>query len=493
MSKWFSIIVALTLLAGIALVACAPAPTPAPQIVKETVQVPVKETVQVTVKETVQVPVKETVQVQVTVAAPTAAKKQVVELWSTDNEEQRVVVYEKVAANFMAKNPDVDVRIVPIDEATTSQRIATARGANRLPAVARVGIERVSPFLADGILDVDAATKVIKDLGEDTFPKGVLDLVRTADGKYAAVPFDGWIQALWYRSDEFKKLGLAAPIKWDDIQKACEALKGKEGNLYGLTLGTDPGQNYGAQVFEQIAMSNGAFPFDKNKKIVMNSPEMIEALTFYTGLQTCSAPGPNYWKQAREFYITGQSPMIWYSTYVMDDLVGLQQGVEPTVKDLGTLTGFAPSMTGKRGGSATYGQLVVMAIMKGNSTDGAVRLLKSMLTGQDYIDVLFLSPNGKIPVRTTAVADWSKHPIFQRYPKDVIDTVVNGYNAMQRWLYAPQMGPVERAVIGDMEGRLIVPQAVSNVVEGKMTVPQAADWLQARTEELYKTRQAEQK
>ena len=89
-------------------------------------------------------------------------------------------------------------------------------------------------------------------------------------------------------------------------------------------------------------MSNGAFPFDKDKKVVMNSPEMVEALAFYTGLQKCSAPGPNYWKQAREFYITGQSPMLWYSTYVMDDLVGLQKGVEPTVKDLGDMTGFAP-------------------------------------------------------------------------------------------------------------------------------------------------------
>jgi multiple sugar transport system substrate-binding protein len=431
-------------------------------------------------------------------ASPTSesaatARKSVVELWSTDNEEYRIVAYEKVAENFMAANPDVDVRIVPIDEATTTQRIATARGANRLPDIARIGIERVAPFLADGILDVDAATRVINELGASTFYKGVLDLVRTPEGKFAAVPFDGWIQALWYRADAFKKLGLAAPIGWADIQKASETLKGKEGFLYGITLGTDPGQNYGHQVFEQIAMSNGAFPFDKDKRVAMNSPEMVEALTFYTDLQKSAAPGPNYWKQAREFYITGQSPMLWYSTYVMDDLVGLQKGVEPTIKELGNLTGFAPRMTGKRGGSATFGQLVPMAIFKGTDTDASVRLLKHMLTGQDYIDILFLAPNGKIPVRTTAVEAWSKHDIFKRYPREVIDTVVNGYNAMQRWAFAPQMGPVERAVCGDIEGRLLVPQAVSSVVEGKMSPAQAADWLQQRVDELYKSRLAEKK
>lgn len=427
------------------------------------------------------------------VAGTAAEKKTVVDLWSTDNEEYRVVAYEKVADNFMAVNSGIDVRIVPIDEATISQRIATARGANRLPDVIRMGVERVAPFLADGILDVEAATRVIKELGEDSFHKGVLDLVRTPDGKYAAVPFDGWIQALWYRTDALKELNLAPPVSWADIQKAGEALKGKLDFLYGLTLGTDPSQNYSAQVFEQVAMANGAFPFDKNKKVVMNSPEMIEALTFYTGLQAFSAPGANYWKQAREFYITGQSPMLWYSTYVMDDLVGLQKGVEPTVQNLGNLTGFAPMMTGKRGGSATYGQLVVMAICKGTDTDASVQLLKQMLSGQDYTDILFLAPNGKIPVRKTAVEAWSKHPIFQMYPKEVIDTVVNGYNAMQRWAFAPQMGPVERAVIGDMEGRLLVPQAISNVVSGEMTPQQAADWLQQRVEELYKTRSAEAK
>jgi multiple sugar transport system substrate-binding protein len=469
----------LLLVLVLALAACAPQPA---EIAPMTPAV-VKETVLVTQPPEV---VKETVQV-------TPAKKQTVELWSTDNEEYRVQAYEKVADNFMAQNPDVDVRIVPIDEATTSQRIATARGANRLPEIARVGVERVAPLLSDGLLDVDAATKVIKDLGEDTFYKGVLDLVKTEDGKYAAVPFDGWLQALWYRSDAFQKYNLKPPEKWEDIQAACETLKGKDDFLYGLTLGTDPGQNYGQQVFEQIAMSNGAYPFDENKKVTMNSPAMVEALTFYTGLQKCSAPGPNYWQQARQFYITGQAPMLWYSTYVMDDLVGLQKGVEPTIQNLGNLTGFAPSMVGASGDSATYGQLVVMTIFKDTDTDGAVRLLEQILTGQDYIDILFLSPNGKIPVRTTAVDAWSQNDIFKRYPQDVINTVVNGYNTMQRWAFAPQMGPVERAVIGDIEGRLLVPQAVSNVVEGKMTPKQAADWLQARVEELYATRSAESK
>jgi len=280
-------------------------------------------------------------------------------------------------------------------------------------------------------------------------------------------------------------------VEWDNIKKACETIKGKDGYLYGMTLGTDPGQNYGHQLFEQFSMSNGAYPFDRNGKVTMNSAAMVEALDFYTSLQACAAPGPNYWMQARQFYITGQSPMLFYSTYVMDDLAGLQKGVEPTVKDLSANTGFAPSMIGKSGDKATYGTLVVNLVFKGANADATTRFLKYMMDGQNYIDILFLAPNGKIPVRKTAVDAWSKNDIFKSYPKDVLDTVANGYNTMQRWAFAPWMTPVQRAVIGDMEGRLIVPQAISNIIEGKMTPKQAGDWLQARTEELLKDRQAQ--
>ena len=71
-------------------------------------------------------------------------EKTVINFWTTDNEEERVELYEEVAARFMAENPDIDLRILPITEAEVSQRIATAQAANRLPDIVRMGVERVS-------------------------------------------------------------------------------------------------------------------------------------------------------------------------------------------------------------------------------------------------------------------------------------------------------------------------------------------------------------
>ncbi len=461
-----------------------------PEVVTVTVEVPVE------VEKEVEVPVEVEKEVEVTVEVPAEpVEKTVVEFWTTDNEEERVEVYEAVAERFMTEHPDVDVRIVPIEEAGVSQRIATAVAANRLPDIVRMGVERVATLAAEGILDQDAAEAVIADLGEDDFRAGPLAMVTDpSTGKRAAVPYDGWVQAAWYRTDMFEEAGLSAPVSWDDIDAACDALPGTGNMLYALTLGTDPGQNYPHQVFEQVAMSNDAWPFDEAGNVTMNTPEMVEALAFYSGLQRCAMPGPQYWRGARESYELDQSGMLFYSTYIMDDLVegsGLEGGgsVEIAVEDLALKTGFASQMAGPNG-SASYGQLVTLGIMQGADPE-AQEVVKWFLTGQNYQEVLALAPFGKVPVLESAVDGWSGlSPFFEYYSDETLSQIANGFESMQRWLFRPGYDATQRAVIGDIEGRMLIPQVISNIaLEGTMTPETGAEWLQEQVEAMLAERQ----
>jgi multiple sugar transport system substrate-binding protein len=421
----------------------------------------------------------------------------VVEFWTTDNEEVRVDVYEQVAAAYMEANPGVEIRIVPIDEGTISQRVATAVGANRLPDIIRMGVERVAAFSADGLLNEDAASAVIESIGEDDFRNGPLQMVTNPEtGMYSAVPYDGWIQAIWYREDVFSELGLDAPTNWDAINAACDALPGEFDLLYGLTLGTDPGQNYSNQIFEQVAISNGAFPFDADGNVTMNTPEMIEALAFYTDLQRCAQPGPQFWRGAREQYQYGTSGMMFYSTYIMDDLVdgsGLEEGgnVDIAVEDLPLNTGFASEMVGASGDSATYGQLVTLGITR--DADAEAQDVVEFFLTEGYQDVLALAPFGKVPVLESAVDGWSSSSeYFANYSEETLAEIANGYDAMQRWLFRPDYDATQRAVIGDIEGRLLIPTVISNIaIEGIMTPESAAEFLQEEVEKLVAERTAE--
>jgi multiple sugar transport system substrate-binding protein len=483
MKKYISLLMVGAILATL-LVACAP----------ETVEVPVEKEVEVTVE--VEVPVEKEVEVTVEVPAE-PVEKTVVEFWTTDNEEERVDVYEAVAERFMAEHPEIEVRIVPIEEAGVSQRIATAMAANRLPDIVRMGVERVASFAAEGILDQDAAEAVIESVGKDDFRAGPLAMVTDpATGKYAAVPYDGWVQAIWYRADVFDEAGLGAPVSWDDINAACDALPGTGNLLYALTLGTDPGQNYPHQVFEQVAMSNEAWPFDEAGNVTMDTPEMVEALRFYTELQRCAMPGPQYWRGARESYELDQSGMLFYSTYIMDDLVvgsGLEGGgsVEIPVEDLALKTGFASEMVGPNG-SASYGQLVTLGIMQGADAV-AQDVVAFFMSGDNYLDVLALAPFGKVPVLKSAVEGWSGlSEFFANYSDETMAQIAGGFETMQRWLFKPGYDATQRAVIGDIEGRLLIPTVISNIaLEGTMTPETAAAFLQEQVEQLYADRLAE--
>jgi hypothetical protein len=44
-----------------------------------------------------------------------------------------------------------------------------------------------------------------------------------------------------------------------------------------------------------------------------------------------------------------------------------------------------------------------------------------------------------------------------------MDQIANGFETMQRWLFRPGYDATQRAVIGDIEGRLLISQATSDL------------------------------
>jgi multiple sugar transport system substrate-binding protein len=417
----------------------------------------------------------------------------VVEFWSPDNQPDRVAAYQAVADRFTAANPAVEVRIVPVEEASIGADLATAVAEGRAPDIVRLGLERVAELSADGLLDVDAAEAAIRTVGVEDFRERPLQMVTDPEsGRQAAVPFDGWIQALWYRRDVFEDLGLEPPIRWQDIDAACDALPGAAGALqFGLTLPSDPTSNYVHQVFEQVAMSNGGWPFDRGGNVTMNSPEMVESLRFYAELQRCAPEGVHAVASAREAYELDRAGMLFYSTYIMDDLVegsDLPDGgkVDIAVADLPQKSGFASGLVGPSG-SATYGQLVVLAILKG--ADPEAQDVAAHFLTDGYRDILALAPLGKVPVLNSAFETWTElSPVFSYYSPATLGHIANGYDVMQRWFLRPEYGAVQRAVIGDIESRLLVPKAIAGILSGSLTPEAAADRLQADVEALIAAR-----
>ncbi len=332
MSNQLSIILT-TLLAMSVFIACQTAETEPPPPVVETViverpvEVEVERAVTViaTVEVTRQVEIEVTREVFITATVEVFRRPEtVIEFWTTDNQADQIEAYETVAEAYMADNPDVEVRIVPIEAAGLVQRLETAQAADRLPDIIRLGVEQL-PLLTDpDLLDRRAAATIIGNLGEADFGASLLQLVAdpTNEDGYIAVPFDGQLSGVWYRQDLFAEADLEPPTTWAALLTANCTLPDETDVSYGISLGFDRQTGYGHRLFEQIALSNNAWPLDEMGDASMNSPEMVEAIDWYIDLLRCAVPIAQTEAEARQSYLEGEIGMIFDSTAFMQPLVG---------------------------------------------------------------------------------------------------------------------------------------------------------------------------
>ena len=85
-----------------------------------------------------------------------------------------------------------------------------------------------------------------------------------------------------------------------------------------------------------------------------------------------------------------------------------------------------------------------------------------------YADVIATAPLGKIPVLESAAQEWTTlSPVFENYSPATLGHIASGFDTMQRWLFRPGYTNRERAVIGEIEGDLLIPQVIYNIVVEK--------------------------
>lgn len=179
--------------------------------------------------------------------------------------------------------------------------------------------------------------------------------------------------------------------------------------------------------------------------------------------------------------------MLFYSTYIMDDLVeGAERAdgsvVKPSLEDLAQRTSFASGMVGPNG-SAVYGQIEALALLQG--ADPLAKEVAKFFLTDGYVDILATAPLGKVPVRQSIVQRWTElSPIFANYSPATLGHIANGFDIIHRWVLRGDYSNAQRAVVSEIENRLLIPQAIDNILRSQMTPESAAAWLQEQTQAL---------
>ena len=407
-----------------------------------------------------------------------------IRFWTTEEQPDRLAKQQAMADEFKAET-GIAVEVIPVTEKDLGTRATAAFAAGDLPDVIYHPLQYALPWTEAGILDDEAASDVIKALGEGTFAQGALNMAKTANG-WAAVPVDGWTQMVVYRKDLFDAAGLAAPDSYANIRAAIAKLHNPP-EMYGFVAATKVDENFMSQVLEQVFLANGVSPVDANGFKPLDEAKTIEVLDFYKALAEASPPGELYWKQSRELYLGGKAAMIIWSPFILDELAGLRDSApvtindDPTTHELAAVTGIVTKLSGPSNPQgAAWADIRYFGITADANIDEAEQFVKFSMD-EGYTQTLSIAPEGKFPVRRGTADDpekfvkaWSKLPVgvdrkaplSELYPAEMINEIVGGLDVAQRWGVKEGQLALASKIVNSQVINRVVRQYIDGAIDG---------------------------
>lgn len=410
-----------------------------------------------------------------------------IEYWTSQTQTDRQSTIQLLIDTFEVMNPDIKVKLIAVDENDVTSQMATAANSNTLPTLVEGAATTMVSFGADGLIDVEANEDVINSIGRDKFFEGALKMNESESGMAYGIPFHGWLQGLWYRTDWFEEAGLEPPTTWENIEKAAKYFNDPSKNTYGILVGTKA-ENFTEQCFTPIAQSNGASLFDKNGNLTFNTPEMKEAIEFYGRLAQYNPPGPQTWR-ARDYYLQGKMAMFFYSTYIMDDLA-IQEAAASSLTsenfsdlagsqfdpELASHTGMVPTITNTD--SASYGTIVSLSIVDqgdAKKTEAAKKFIEYLYQPNSYVTFLHMAPGGMNPViKGIAETDeFLDNSVLSRYGKESISEIVEGMQDIKTFGIVDGV-KIEKA--DQVTAQQIIPQMIYKYTQEGLDIDSAMEW-----------------
>lgn len=176
---------------------------------------------------------------------------------------------------------------------------------------------------------------------DDFFPSALL--AETVDGILTGIPIVTEQEIIYYRKDLFAEHGIKVPTTMEELEEAAKYFNDPENGFYGFV---SRGQRSPAVTqFSSYLYSFGG-NFDVDGKATLNTPEAIEAFTFYGNmLRNYGPPGVlnMSWPQALAIFAQGNAAMYTDASVFYSNLL------DPNQSDVGELVGFAQFPAGPAG------------------------------------------------------------------------------------------------------------------------------------------------
>ncbi|HEY9009548.1 MAG TPA: sugar ABC transporter substrate-binding protein [Devosia sp.] len=382
--------------------------------------------------------------------------------------------------DFTAKNPDIQVEWVTLEENVLRQRVTTdiaTKGGQY--DVLTIGTYEVPIWAQQGWL------LPLENLGADYDVDDLLPAIRnglSVGGKLYAAPFYGESSMVMYRKDLMEKAGLTMPEAptWDFIADAARKMTDRANGINGICLRGKAG--WGENMAFLTAMSNsfGARWFDENWKPQFDQPEWKDTLQFYVDLMKDAGPSgasSNGFNENLALFQQGKCGM-WIDATVAASFV-----TNPKDSTVADQVGFALAPDkglGKRGNWLWAWSLAVPA---GSQKAAAAEKFIAWATSKSYLE-LVASKEGWANVPPGTRASLYANPDYQAaapFAKMTLDSINAADPTAPSVKPVPYMG-VQFVAIPEFQGLgTTVGQLFSAALAGQMSVDDALKQAQDAT------------
>ena len=323
--------------------------------------------------------------------------------------------------DFTAKNPDIDVEWVTLEENVLRQRvtqdIATKGGQFD---VMTIGTYEVPIWGNQGWL------VSLNDLPESYDVDDILPAIRgglTVDGQLYAAPFYGESSMVMYRTDVFEDAGIDMPDAptWDFVADAARKVTDKDNDFYGICLRGKPGWGENMAFLTATSNSFGARWFDEGWNPQFNTQPWSDTLNFYLDLMADAGPpgaSANGFNENLALFQQGRCAM-WIDATVAASFV-----TDPDNSTVADKVGFALAPDNGLGKRGNWLWAWSLAIPAGTQQEEAAKKFVEWATSKDYL-ALVAQNEGWANVPPGTRTSLYENPEYQKVPfaKMTLDSI----------------------------------------------------------------------
>ncbi|MEO8667663.1 MAG: sugar ABC transporter substrate-binding protein [Bauldia sp.] len=292
---------------------------------------------------------------------------------------------QKLTDDFTAKNPDVELQWVTLEENVLRQKVTTdiaTKGGQY--DIITIGTYEVPIWAKNGWL------VPLDGLGADFKADDLLPAIRgglSMDGKLFASPFYGESSMVMYRTDLMEKAGLKMPDSptWDFIKDAAVKMTDRANGINGVCLRGKAGWGENGAFITAMSNSFGARWFDEKWQPQFDQPEWKNTLQFYVDLMNAAGPAgatANGYTENQALFQQGKCGM-W-----IDATVAAGSLIDPKQSTVADKVGFALAPNTGMGKNANWLWAWSLAIPAGSQKVEAAEKFIDWATGPAYAELV---------------------------------------------------------------------------------------------------------